>query len=258
MPNEIMIEGLLVRDGNGYLYFVPDEHLDLTQLQLPEDQQPGGDPMLPDGEDGDQLQRLLNHCPVIWGICNALRGPFLRLEDEVPLLSLSLSQSSSTCVPAPQPVGSIELDCLQQIAAETSPALSSRAWSWGRDSLAKYQPSQHSGLLVRGEDGTLSFIPDTVMEAYRLPEKVQPKCQSETSQALQELLDRCPPVWKIRNALRGEPLEQDGPDADLLSVTGPSGLSFQGSAPRQRTRSPYLTSLADSAVLMRFSVNDQH
>lgn len=47
MPNEIMIEGLLVRDGNGYLYFVPDEHLDLTQLQLPEDQQPGGIPCCP-------------------------------------------------------------------------------------------------------------------------------------------------------------------------------------------------------------------
>jgi len=97
------------------------------------------------------------------------------------------------------------------------------------------------GLLIRGADGRLFFIPDAYLESeeHRLPDDKQPG--SERGDRLQDLLNACPPVHRVKNALRvreRQALDQLESTASPVSGTGGRSKTLIGPLSTLREQTP--------------------
>lgn len=204
--------GLLIRAADGTLYMVPDAVLEQEPYRLPDSEQPGS-------EQGDGYQEFLNACPPVHQVRNALRVPSGRLLEPVdaadPVSGTGNRQKTSIdalneLTSVPDPVSGTGARQKTSIAAlqsmvEHTPELQ-RSSNWFQNIAPGDDPIGHlskgeKGLLIRGDDGTLYFLPQEELERCRLPAEAQPE-------DVQAVLDDCPAVYYVKNALWGSGLTQ--------------------------------------------------
>lgn len=180
--------GLLIRAADGTLYTIPDDRLEQEPYRLPESEQPGS-------EQGDSYQDYLNACPPVHGVKNALRTPDGRLVEPLqasdPVSGTGARQKTS-------------IPSLQELGAGTPELQKSKNWfqdiAPGDDPLGHLTQGE-KGFLIRGADGTLYFLPEQDLADCKMPAEVQPE-------GIHAVLDDCPAVYHVKNALCGNGLTQ--------------------------------------------------
>jgi hypothetical protein len=204
------VPGLLVRAADGTLYMIPDAVLEQEPYRLPESEQPGS-------EQGDGYQDFLNACPPVHQVRNALRIPSGRLLEPVdaadPVSGTGNRQKTSIdalneLTSVPDPVSGTgarqktSIPALQTLVEQTPELQQSRNWfqniAPGDDPIGHLSKGE-KGVLIRGDDGTLYFLPQEELERCRLPAEAQPE-------GVQAVLDECPAVYYVKNALMGSGL----------------------------------------------------
>jgi hypothetical protein len=78
---------------------------------------------------------------------------------------------------------------------------------------------RRDGVLLRWTDGTLYFIPRERLEAFRIDAAAEGIPGTQEGNDVQAALDRMPPVYRIKNAIRtlGDTFD------DLVDAGGPGG-----------------------------------
>lgn len=225
------VPGVLIRADDGTLYFIPDDDLEECYT-LPEGEQPGS-------KAGDRTQDQLNHCPPLHKLGNALRTR----RADIGIIE-RLTPGEGVFKPK------IKTDSLKKLKEETESSHSRgrlfRPVESGRDEYTG-DPEEGRGILIRADDGTLYFVPDSDLESpektYKLPEHEQPRSKGGVES--QQELDGCPPVYKLKNALRTsksglDAIENLSPGGAFKPKIGINPLkSFARSTPRGRSTRAY-------------------